>query len=69
MQDVIIILTILEFSMIYYDIVARIMKLFRVYVAYHNNYDSFQHFTFIFSQKIKNKNSFHYFEDYLMTEN
>jgi hypothetical protein len=55
--------------MIYFNIIAWLMKLFRVYVAYHNNYDDFQHFTFIFSQINKIKNSFHYFEDYLMTEN
>jgi hypothetical protein len=37
--------------MIYFDIVTWVMKLFRVYVAYDNNYDDFQRVNFIFSQK------------------
>jgi len=45
------IIEIIEFSMIYFDIVTWVMKLFRVYVAYDNNYDDFQHVNFIFSQK------------------
>jgi len=45
------IIEIIEFSMIYFDIVTCVMKLLRVYVAYNNNYDDFQHVNFIFSQK------------------
>jgi hypothetical protein len=36
-----------------------------IQVVAYDNYDDFQHVNFIFSQ---NKNSFHYFEDYLMTK-
>ncbi len=40
------------------------MKLFRVYIAYDNYDDDFQHINFIFFTKFP----FHYFEDYLMTK-